>query len=439
MPADTFDAVDSDGAVLGSFPVTGEPGCRAALATAHEALPDWSGGSVGARVRVLRAWRGELWRSSGRLAELLHRESGLGFDEAMLDVLRTVEHLRWVERHASSVLAPASVPRGRLSPELGSRTAWVPEGVVAVVAHGRPSLYAAASAVACALVAGNTVLLQPGPRVTATLTAYAETLTRAHRDAPAGLLQVLTGDDATAVTLAGSPVDRVCYLGTPVAGVRVSTAAARALVPVTVVPVVAPVTLVAPDADLGAAARAVSDLARAGGVPEVYVAPSVLDAFAVALDGVEGPEPPRRGPLAALRGRRHGPAELTGPRGDLRVETAPGFDVLLERLKAHPSAQVAVHSARHGAHLAELLSAAEITVNLPAASSSEGGLPRAALGSRGYGPFAGEQGLHTFARVRTTTSKRRLPVPVAPVELLLATPAGRVATRLALHVRHSLD
>ncbi|MCW2816723.1 MAG: hypothetical protein JWN84_4178, partial [Nocardioides sp.] len=157
-------------------------------------------------------------------------------------------------------------------------------------------------------------------------------------------------------------------------------------------------------------------------------------------DRVEAGAGPRRGALGRALGRRSGPAELAGPAVPVRVETAPAFEVLLERLRAHPSAQVAVHSARHGKHLAELLTAAEVTVNLPdaAAADGEGGLPRAALGSRGYGPFAGEAGLRTFARVRTTTAKRRLPVPTAPVELLLATPPGRVATRLALHLRHSL-
>ncbi|WP_170285983.1 aldehyde dehydrogenase family protein [Nocardioides rubriscoriae] len=444
----TFDAVDrSDGTVLGSFPVQGEAEVHAALAWAHEAAGAWAGASVGARCRVLRSWRGELWRSSSRLAELLHRESGLGFDDAMLEVLRTVEHLRWVEGHAGRALATTSVARGLLSPELGSTSAWVPEGVVGVVSSGRPSLYAAASAVACALAAGNTVVLQPGVRVTATLVAYVEAFASAHPDAPAGVLQVLTGDDATAVALAGAPVDRVCFLGAPVAGVRVSTAAARALVPVTVVPVLAPVTLVAPDADLDVAAAAVARLARPGRAgdqdapPEVFVAPSVLDDFRAALLRVGGEASGRRGAVARALGRRSGPAELASPTGPVRVETAPAFEVLLERLQAHPSAQVAVHSARHGAHLASLLSAAEVTVNLPGASyaGEGGGLPREALGARGYGPFAGETGLRTFARTRTTTRKRRLPVPVAPVEALLATPPGRVATRFALHVRHSLD
>ncbi|MDO9457483.1 aldehyde dehydrogenase family protein [Nocardioides sp.] len=443
MPVSTFDAVDrSDGSVLGSFPMCGDAEVRAALLLAREASPAWASASVGARCRMLRSWRGELWRSSARLAELLHREAGLGFDDAMLEVLQTVEHLRWVEGHASGALASTSVSHGLLSPELGATSTWVPEGVVGVVASGRPSLYAAASAVACALAAGNAVVVQPSGRLTATLAAYVEAFAVAHPDAPAGILQVLTGDDATAVTLAGTPLDRVCFLGSPVAGVRVSTAAARALVPVTVVPVVAPVTLVAPDADLDAAAAAVAELARSGRGddepgPEVFVAPSVLDDFTEALRLAGAGSTARRGVLARAMGRRTGPAELAAPVGAVRVQSAPGFEVLVERLQGHPSAQVAVHSARHGRHLAELLTAAEITVNVPAATAGE--LPRAALGSRGYGPFAGENGLRTFARTRTTTAKRRLPVPVAPVELLLATPAGRVATRLLLHVRHSLD
>jgi hypothetical protein len=440
-PDATFEVLDrGDGSVVGTYPVAGASEVRAAVAAAHEAAPGWAAAPVGQRCRTLRAWRGELWRSSSALAGLLQREAGLSVDEAMVDVLRTVEHLRWVEGRAARVLAPASTGAGPLSPELGTTTSWLPEGVVAVVATGRPSLYAAASAVASALVAGNAVVLQPGGRQTATLTAYVEAFGRAHRHAPRGLLQALTGDDGTATALAASPVDRVCFLGSPVAGVRVSTASARAMVPVTVVPVVAPVTLVAPDADLEQAAAAV---ARLGGgrddePPHVFVAPSALTGFREALDRAVVADQPRRGVLGRGRGRRREPAELPGPRAGVRLESAPAFDVLVERLRAHAAVEVTIHSARHGAHLAELLTAASVTVGVPG-PTADGGVPRAALGSRGWGPFAGDAGLRTFTRTRTTTARRRLPVPTAPVELLLATPPGRVATRLALHLRHSLD
>ncbi|MEO9323682.1 aldehyde dehydrogenase family protein [Nocardioides sp. C4-1] len=442
MRPPTFDVVDrTHGTVLASFQVAGEREVRTAVEAARHAAAAWASASAGTRARALRRWRGELWRSSSRLAELLHRESGLGFDDAMLDVLRTVEHLRWAEGHLARALGPQTTARGRLSPELGSTTDWVPEGVVAVVTGGRPSLYATMSAVTCALAAGNAVVVQPGSRVTATLSDVVAALGRI-RDVPDDVLQLVAGDDATALALAGSPVDRVCYLGAPVAGVRVTTVAARAMVPATVVAVVAPVTLVAPDADLERAAAAVAHLGTADDDPpaEVLVAPSVLDDFRAALDRV-GPSP-RRGVVARALGRRRGPLELPpGPRGDVRIETAPAFEALVERLRAHPVAEVAVHSARDGQHLAQLLAAAEVTVNLPAPSSAStgGGVPRAALGSPGYGPFAGDAGLRTFARARTTTARRRLPVPTAPVELLLSTPAGRLATRLALHVRHSLD
>ena len=444
VPPATFDTLDrTDGSVLGSFPLSRDAEVRAALEAARAVVPVWAGATVALRSRLLRAWRGELWRSSARLAELLHREGGVAFDDAMLEVVQVVEHLKWVEANATRVLGTSPTPRTRFSPELSTSTSYVPEGVVGVVTSGRPALYAAASAVACALVAGNPVVLQPGVRSTATLAAYVEAFAGANPDAPAGLLQLLTGDDATAVALAGAPLDRVCFLGPPVGGVRVSTAAARALVPVSVVPVVAPVTLVAPDADLTAAAEAVAGAAR-GGDPdlaqEVFVAPSVLDDFRVALTrATSATAEQRRGALSRALGRRStGPAELAAPPAEVRVQSAPGFDVLVERLRAHPSAQVAVHSAKHGRHLAELLSAAEVTVNLSVPASG-GGIPRTALGARGYGPFSGDDGLRTYAKARTTTSRRRLPLPLAPVEVLLATPPGRVAARFALHVRHSLD
>ncbi len=229
---DTFDAVDhADGSVLGSFPVAREDDVRAALDAARDVVPRWAGARVAERARLLRGWRGELWRTSSQLAGVLHRESGVPFDEAMVELLQVVEHLRWVEQNAGRVLDPRHAPRGRFTPELDVTTASVPEGVVGVVASGRPSLYALTSAVACALVAGNPVVVVPQRRLAATAVAVADAFATAHPDAPPGLLQVLTGDDETALALAGAPLDRLAFLGTPVAAVRVATVAARALVP----------------------------------------------------------------------------------------------------------------------------------------------------------------------------------------------------------------
>ncbi len=455
----SFEARDAvDGSLLGTFPTCSADEVRLAVEVARTAGETWSARSLTDRVRTLRAWRGRLWRSSGEIADTLHRESGLSVDEAMLEVLQTVEHLRWVEINAARVLGSTSRGAGLLSPELATRTRYVAEGVVAVMASAYAPLYGPASAVANALVAGNVVLLKPAADLTAVLVAYAEQLAS---DLP--LLQVVTGNDATTAALAAAPLDRVCLFGTAAAAARTSAVSARALVPVTTVPVGPPVTVVAPDADLRAAAESVArtvafNVARAGtadesGVPEVFVAPDVSEEFDVELRGalaVPLPGTPRlgAGPLARVLGARRPkrlPGVALGPGAPaenlrLRVHGDAEFGEVLQRLRDRPYAHVAVFSRERGQRISEVLRAAQVSINI-GATGAEGALPRDAIGSRGYGPLSGDDGLRAFGRAVSITTRRRraLPVPTVPADLLLATPAGKVAARLAMHLRHSLD
>ncbi|WP_232680188.1 aldehyde dehydrogenase family protein [Nocardioides sp. R-C-SC26] len=448
-----FDAVAADGDVLGHFEVHDADAVRAVVEIGHEVAQVWSAADSRARLKALRAWRGRLWRASADIAGLLHRETGVELDDAMLDVVRVVEHLKWVESDAARVLGDTHRRGGLLSPDVSSTVGYAAEGVVGIVVDGRPSLYATFSAVTCALAAGNAVVLNPGRRLTATASAVVEAFVRPGVE---GVLQLSTGDELSGVDLAGSTLDRLCYLGPPVGAVKYATAAARAMVPVTTVAVLPPITLIAPDGDVEAAARSV--LVGAGdGEQEVFVAPVVREEFEAVLTGAAQHDEQARGrwaralsrgrtprtpALGAAPGEAHGVPSSQGTTPSATpgvvVQSAPAFDAVVDRVRAHPGAEVVVWSRRHGDRLAELLSAADVSVN-PGLPARDGALPRAAIGVRGYGPFAGDDGLRTFARARTTTARRRLPVPTRPVDLLLATPGGRLAARLAMHLRHSLD
>lgn len=420
--------------------------------TAHAAGDRWAATPVVDRVRVLRAWRGRLWRASNDLAGALQQEGGLSIDEAMLEVLQGIEHLKWVEANAARVLGVTAQGSGLLNPELATRTSYAPEGVVAVIASSLAPFYGPSSAVVNALVAGNAVILRPASGHGSALLAYADLLR-----AEVPVLQVLEGDEMTTAALAAAPVDRVCVFGSAAVAARISAVSARALVPVTVVPVGPTVTVVAPDADLRAAAASVAravgraGTGESGAVPEVYVAPDVSADFDVELrealaEAVPAPLGLGSGLARALGVRRPRPAvnELVVGSSDadprVLVHGQAEFGAVLERLRDRPYAHVAVFSRAKGAQIGEALRAAQVSVNVVAGSVA-GALPRQVIGARGYGPLSGDQGLRTFGRAVSLTTRRRLaiPVPGNPADLLLATPAGRIAARLAFHLRHSLS
>ncbi|MGA8256221.1 MAG: aldehyde dehydrogenase family protein [Nocardioides sp.] len=459
MTRATFEAVDHlDGTVLDTYLVSTRHDVAAAVVEARRTGVDWAATDLTRRVRVLRAWRGTLWRSATELAGLLHSESGIGFDEAMLEVVQSVEHLRWVETNAARVLGSTTQGAGLLSPEVATRTSHEPHGVVSVLMAERSGLYAPASVLAAALASGNSVVLQPAVGLTASLVAYVAALPDA-----ASLVQVLTGDETTADLLAATPVDQAYVVGSGATASRLASRCGHALVPTVVVPVDPPVTVVAPDADVVAAAAAVARSVVSGSAalgddwrPEVFVAPDVSGAFEQAVrgalaeatagssDALSALDRPK-GPLARALGSRRRPggtpqlAAIDTPLHErVVVHQHAEFGEVLERLRARPYAHVSVFSRDRGQRISEVLRASHVSINLGAVTT-DGGLPRQALGARGYGPVSGDAGLRGFTRAVTTASRRRLPLVGVPADLLLATPAGRVAARLAMHLRHSLD
>lgn len=286
---------------LRSLPSAVDTEVATVVERARAAQEQWQSRNASRRLRELRRWRSRVWRQSGQLAGLLQEAVSFGIDDAMTEVVRAVEHLRWIDGNAASVI--------------GGRAA-APYGVVAVVVDEGQPLYAAASAVHAALVAGNAVVVEPGSAMGETWSAYAAALAEACPAVPQGLLSVVHRPTPDAVVLAAADVDLVCFVGATALASKVGERCGARLVPV----------------------------------------------------------------LVELTDRRSGEV-------------------------------------------------------LPAA---RGGRFRTSLGARGHGRFAGDDGLRSFLRP-VEDSGARSGLPLAAADLLLATPPGQVAARLALHLRHALD
>src|ERR1700685_1548392 len=99
---DTFESINpATGEVLATYGIDGEREVAAAVRRARGAADWWSGLSFADRRLRLLAWKSHLTRYMGRLARLVHDETGMPLDDATLEIVNSILHLDWAAKHAS--------------------------------------------------------------------------------------------------------------------------------------------------------------------------------------------------------------------------------------------------------------------------------------------------------------------------------------------------
>jgi acyl-CoA reductase-like NAD-dependent aldehyde dehydrogenase len=275
------------GEVLATFPVHGRREVDAAVAAAREAASWWAGlGWSGRRVRLL-AWKSHLVRYMGRLAQLMHEETGKPLDDARLEIILAVLHIDWAARHARRVLRPRRVRSGLIASHLASVLEYQPLGVVGVIGPWNYPVFTPVGSIGYALAAGNAVVFKPSELTPATgdwlVRSFGEAL-RIFGDARP-VLQLVTGPGSTGEALARSGVAKLAFTGSAATARKVMAAAADNLTPVIAECGGKDALLVGADADLDAAADAAAwgAMSNAGqtciGIERVYVAESVYHTF----------------------------------------------------------------------------------------------------------------------------------------------------------------
>ena len=110
---ETFDSVNpATSEVIATFPVFGQAEVDAALGRAREAASWWAGLDWKDRQTRLLAWKSHLIRYIGRLAELVHNETGKPLADAKLEIVLAIVHIDWAARNAKRVLSPRRVRPG---------------------------------------------------------------------------------------------------------------------------------------------------------------------------------------------------------------------------------------------------------------------------------------------------------------------------------------
>ena len=257
------------------------------MAAAREAAVWWAGLDwSGRRIRLL-AWKSHLTRYMGRLAQLVHDETGKPLDDAKLEIILAIVHIDWAARHARRVLRPRRVRSGLAAINQASTVEYQPLGVVGVIGPWNYPVFTPVGSIAYALAAGNAVVFKPSELTPAT----GDWLVRSFSEAlgvfgdPQPVFQLVTGPGSTGDALARSGVAKIAFTGSAATARKVMAAAADTLTPVLAECGGKDALLVSADADLDAAADAAAwgAMSNAGqtciGIERVYVADAVYHSF----------------------------------------------------------------------------------------------------------------------------------------------------------------
>ena len=466
---DTFESVNpATGEVLATFGVDGEREVAAALRQARGAAAWWAGLSWQDRRLRLLAWKSHITRYMGRLAQLVHEETGKPLDDATLEIVNTILHLDWAAKHAQSVLKPRRVPSGLAMLNQAASVEYHPLGVVGVIGPWNYPVFTPMGSIGYALAAGNAVIFKPSELTTGTgqwlVQSFAGVLSEVFGETEP-VLQLVTGLGATGAELAKSGVDKIAFTGSAVTARKVLAAAAEKLTPVLAECGGKDALLVAADADLDAAADAAAWGAMSNGgqtcvgVERVYVCEPAYHAFLEKLNEK----------IAQLRpgdddGSSYGPMTLPGQvdvverhladavarggravTGGLDSVRAPYVDPvvlvdvpeesaavreetfgpvvtvtpvpsLADGVRLANASPYALGSAvftrrrRAGVRAARALKAGMTSVNSVIAFAAVPALPFGGSGESGFGRIHGADGLHEFSRAKAITAQRMRPL-----------------------------
>jgi succinate-semialdehyde dehydrogenase/glutarate-semialdehyde dehydrogenase len=303
-----------------TVPKAGSEDVDAAVAAAKEAFKEWSKKDPDDRAALMRAGIAKIQENSKEIAQLLTREQGKPFSEAMGELHHFLHGMNYYADLASKIEGVYA----NLPSTLGRAYGMVikkPIGVCAAIVPYNFPLTLMGTKLAPALAAGNTIVIKPANTTPLATLRVAELMQEA--ELPPGVVNVVTGPGKeVGEALAVHPdVRRVALTGSTQTGRRIMEIAAPKFKRVSAELGGSDPVIVFPDADVDAAVRGINigRFFNAGqaclAAKRVYVFEEVYDEFMESLtkrvaryelgDGLEKAEKPkiRMGPLNAARHR----------------------------------------------------------------------------------------------------------------------------------------
>lgn len=476
------------GEVLGQYPVLDEEAVRAAVDRARIAARWWADLGWSARRARLMAFKNVLARRAEEVADLVHREGGKPVDDALLEVVLSVEHLDWAARNARRVLAERAVRPSLLTINQRATLTYEPVGVVGVIGPWNYPVFTPIGSVGYALAAGNAVVFKPSEWTTAVGAWLVDRFAEVVPEQP--VWQLITGDGSTGAALCTAGTDTIAFTGSTAVGKKIMAACAPTLTPVILECGGKDAVLVDADADIAKAADAVAfgAFSNAGqtcvSTERAYVHEAVYDEFVEALARIArtlqpgshtqasyGPmtmpsqvEVVRRhiddalarggravvgGPESAAAGRVVGPVVLTGVPEDSAavIEETFGPTIVVNRVRDLDEAVDHANASSYGLAAsifgrnrrrceaaARRLRVGMVAINSWSMNAGVPALPWGGTGESGIGRIHGEDGLRAFGRPKAMVSER-FPLPISLTSFDRPASAGRLlaTTMRVLH------
>jgi acyl-CoA reductase-like NAD-dependent aldehyde dehydrogenase len=460
---ETFDTLNpATSEAIATFPVYGEQDVADAVERAREAARWWATLGWKGRQQRLLAWKSYIVRYIGRLAELVHTETGKPLADAQLEILLTIIHIDWAARHARKVLGPRRVRSGLIALNQASTLEYQPLGVVGVIGPWNYPVFTPMGSITYALAAGNAVVFKPSELTPAVGGWLASSFAEVVPEQP--VLQLVTGLGQTGDHLARSGVNKIAFTGSAATARKVMAACATNLTPMVAECGGKDAFIVDADADLDAAADACAwgALSNAGqtcvGVERVYVAQAVYHTFLEKLadratrirpgddreadygpmtlpgqseiiekhiaDALARGGQPVIGGIASIRRPYVGPVILADVPEESKAVTDETFGPTItvspvadlaegvERANASRYAlggTVFAGNSRAAMDAARKLRSGMTAINSVISFAAVPSLPFGGAGDSGFGRIHGADGLREFARAKSITRQRMRP------------------------------
>jgi acyl-CoA reductase-like NAD-dependent aldehyde dehydrogenase len=299
-----------------------------AVSAAHEAFKTWQKTDAEDRANLLRKAIALIERDRKALTESLVHEQGKPVTEAGGEIHHLIHGLNYYADLATKVRGTHQALPSALSSAFGM-VMRRPMGVVAAIVPNNFPLTLLGTKLAPALMAGNTIVVKPAATTPLTTLKIAELLQEA--EFPPGVVNVITGSGAEIgdALVTHDKVRRVAFTGSTAVGRHIMGLAAPKLKRMTMELGGSDPVIVAPDANIKAAARgiAIGRFWNCGqmclGGKRLYVFEEVYDELMEQLTRTVSKYEPGLGWEKAEK-----PAIRVGP-----LHTSSGRDELLEQLQ----------------------------------------------------------------------------------------------------------